>query len=106
MQSFAQNRLVNRVVIFVSIVALIIFASWSMASTQGLSSRLEEVYSYLAYSSSRTPASTDNRIQTMQERLRAYPKDWQAYSQLSLPHLQKARETGDPTYYQKTEEAL
>jgi tetratricopeptide (TPR) repeat protein len=45
-------------------------------------------------------------IQTLQERLRANPNDWQSYSQLGLAYLQKARETGDPTYYQKTEEAL
>ena len=33
-------------------------------------------------------------------------EDWQAYSQLGLAYLQKARETGDPSYYQKTQDAL
>jgi tetratricopeptide (TPR) repeat protein len=42
----------------------------------------------------------------LQEQLRRNPSDWQSYSQLGLAYLQKARETGDPTYYQKTEAAL
>ena len=72
----------------------------------GLSARLQEVYGYLADSASRTNASTDKLIRTLQDRLRTNPNDWQSYSQLGLAYLQKARETGDPTYYQKTEEAL
>ena len=106
MQILSRNRSLNRLVLLVFITALIILASWRLASTQGLSSRLEEVYGYLADSASRTSASTDKLIQSLQERLRANPKDWQSYSQLGLAYLQKARETGDPTYYQKTEEAL
>ena len=106
MQTFMQNRSLNRLVLLVVITALIILASWRLASTQGFSSRLQDVYGYLADSSSRTSASTDALIQDLQERLKANPDDWQSYSQLGLAYLQKARETGDPTYYQKTEEAL
>jgi tetratricopeptide (TPR) repeat protein len=57
-------------------------------------------------SPSRTTASTDTLIQSLQEELRTNPDDWQAYSQLGLAYLQKAREVGDPTYYQKAEQAL
>ncbi len=106
MQILSRNRSLNRLVLLVFITALIILASWRLASTEGLSSRLEDVYGYLADSASRTSASTDKLIQSLQERLRANPNDWQSYSQLGLAYLQKARETGDPTYYQKTEEAL
>jgi tetratricopeptide (TPR) repeat protein len=106
MQMLFQNRSFNRLAILVFITALIIIASWRLASTQGSSSRLQDVYGYLADSSSRTNASTDTLIQTLQERLKANPEDWQSYSQLGLAYLQKARETGDPSYYQKTEEAL
>ena len=106
MQILAQNRSLNRLMLLVFVTALIIVASWRLTSTQGLSSRFEEAYAYLADSASRTGASTDKLIQSLQERLRANPNDWQSYSQLGLAYLQKARETGDPTYYLKTEEAL
>ena len=106
MQMLTQNRLLNRLILLVFVTALIIIASWRLTSTQGLSSRLDDAYAYLADSASRTSASTDKLIQSLQERLRANPNDWQSYSQLGLAYLQKARETGDPTYYLKTEEAL
>jgi tetratricopeptide (TPR) repeat protein len=38
--------------------------------------------------------------------LKSAPDDLAAYSQLGLAYLQKARETGDPTWYQKAEGAL
>jgi tetratricopeptide (TPR) repeat protein len=106
MQILFQNRSINRVVILVFITAVIILASWRLASTQDVSSRLQEVYGYLADSASRTNTSTDQLIQNLQSRLRTDPNDWQSYSQLGLAYLQKARETGDPSYYEKTEEAL
>ena len=106
MQTFSQNRWFNRVVLLAFMTALIIFASWRLASTQDISSRLQDVSAYLADSSSRMNASTDTLIKNLQERLHANPEDWQSYSLLGLAYLQKARETGDPTYYRKTEESL
>jgi tetratricopeptide (TPR) repeat protein len=106
MQSLSQNRWFHRAILLVFITVLIILASWRLASTQDFSSRLGDVYGYLADSASRTNVSIDAQIRDLQERLKANPKDWQSYSQLGLAYLQKARETGDPTYYQKTEEAL
>ena len=106
MQTLSQNRFFNRAILLALITALIILGSWRLASPQGLPARLQEVYSYLSDSSSRTTASTDKLIQTLQDRLRTDSNDWESYSQLGLAYLQKARETGDPTYYQKTEEAL
>ena len=106
MQALSQTRWFNRVVLLAFMTALIIFASWRLAFTQDISSRLQDVSAYLADSSSRTNASTDTLIKSLQDRLRANPEDWQSYSLLGLAYLQKARETGDPTYYQKTEESL
>lgn len=106
MQSFSLNRSLNRLVLFLLFTLLLVVVSWRLASPQDLSARLQDVYSYLAAPSSRTNASTDQLIQGLQNRLRKDPNDWQAYSQLGLAYLQKARETGDPTYYQKIESAL
>src|SRR5688572_2980891 len=104
MQTLSQNRTFNRVIILIFITALIIFASWRLTSARDLPSRLEDVYGYITDSTSRTSASTDAQIETLQDRIQTNPNDWQAYSQLGLAYLQKARETGDPTYYQRTEE--
>jgi len=106
MQILFQNRSFNRVIILVFVSALIIFVSWRLIPVRDLSSSVEDVYGYMIDSTSRTSTSTDTLIQTLQERLRTNPNDWQSASQLGLAFLQKARETGDPTYYQKTEEAL
>ncbi len=104
MQSLSRNRTLNRVTILALIVAVIIIASWRFAPvhTAGLSF----TNPFASNTSVRTNASIDAQIQTLQDQLRSHPEDWQAYSQLGLAYLQKARETGDPTYYQKTEEAL
>jgi tetratricopeptide (TPR) repeat protein len=61
---------------------------------------------YLANTVYRAGASTDHLIKSLQTRLRTSPDDWQAYSQLGGAYLQKARETGDPVYYQKAEAVL
>jgi tetratricopeptide (TPR) repeat protein len=106
MQIFLQNRTFNRILLLAFMTVLILIVSWRLAPGWQASSSLEDVYGYLADSTSRTSASTDTLIQTLQERLRTNPNDWQSYSQLGLAYLQKARETGDPTYYQKTDEAL
>ena len=51
-------------------------------------------------------SSADNRLETLQARLKQNPDDERAYVLLGAAYLQKVRETGDPTYYGKTEEAL
>jgi len=87
-------------------VALVIIVSWRFAAPHNLLPSFSNLDSFVSDTSSRTNASTDAQIQTFQDQLRSDQNDWQAYSQLGLAYLQKARETGDPTYYQKTEEAL
>jgi tetratricopeptide (TPR) repeat protein len=64
-----------------------------------------------AIAGARAPAesATDAAVRQMQDRLGANPADPMrdaAYAQLGTLYLQKARETGDPTYYVKAEEAL
>src|SRR5687767_1592250 len=106
MQALVQDRKSSRVIIFSFIVLLIIAASWAIASNRAPGVGLDGDGGYSADSALRVSASVDEQIQNLQDRLRADPNDWQSYSQLGLAYLLKARETGDPTYYQKTEEAL
>ena len=51
-------------------------------------------------------SNTDNQVSTLQERLKQNPADQLAYVRLGAAYLQKARETGDPTYYTKSDEVL
>ncbi|MBI3941947.1 MAG: hypothetical protein HY326_02965, partial [Chloroflexi bacterium] len=51
-------------------------------------------------------SSVDRSIDTLQARLRQVPADGRGYVQLGAAYLQKARETGDPTYYSKAEAVL
>jgi tetratricopeptide (TPR) repeat protein len=85
---------------------MIIAASWEIAPANRFSSLFNQTENYLFDANSRTSTSTDAQVHMLQDRLRSHPDDWQAYSQLGLANLQKARETGDPTYYQKAEEGL
>jgi len=106
MQMLTQDRTSNRVIIFSLIIIAAILISWGMASTRAATVGFDGDGGYSSDSALRVSASVDEQIQTLQDRLRDNPNDWQSYSQLALAYLQKARETGDPSYYQKVEEAL
>ena len=108
MQTLVQNRNLNRVIIFSIMMLLGIVVSWRLASTRAASIGFPEAGSevYPMEDASRLGASGDEKIQTLQGLLRENPNDWQSYTQLGFAYLQKARETGDPSYYQKVEEAL
>ncbi|RPI90316.1 MAG: hypothetical protein EHM40_18680 [Chloroflexi bacterium] len=106
MQSLSQSRMFHRVLLLALIVAFMIIASWRFAPAYHSGLSFAGLDPFVSDASSRTNASMDTQIQMLQDQLRSHPDDWQAYSQLGLVYLQKARETGDPTYYQKTEEAL
>ena len=51
-------------------------------------------------------ASTASLVADLQSRLRANPKDEHSYALLGLAYQQRARETGDPAYYPKSEGVL
>ncbi|MDQ3007634.1 MAG: tetratricopeptide repeat protein [Chloroflexota bacterium] len=101
-----RNRNFNRVIIFSLIILAVIVISWGIASTRASTMGLDGDGGYSVDGASRISTSIDEQIQTLQGLVRDNPNDWQSYSQLALAYLQKARETGDPSYYQKVEEAL
>ncbi len=51
-------------------------------------------------------ASTDSQVRAYQAAVRARPSDPRGYSALAASYLQKVRETGDPTYYPKSQGLL
>src|SRR5215210_745306 len=50
--------------------------------------------------------STDSLVASLQQRIRDNPKDFDAHINLANAYLQKARETGDPSLYTKSEDLL
>jgi|CXWL01.1.fsa_nt_gi tetratricopeptide (TPR) repeat protein len=102
MQALSKDRNLNRVIIFALVAFLVISISWRMAGSGRPAFPLERSGEDV----SRTGMTVDAQIQKLQDRLRSNPNDWESYSQLGLAYLQKAREVGDPSYYQKAEEAL
>ncbi|MCW5852563.1 MAG: tetratricopeptide repeat protein [Anaerolineae bacterium] len=50
--------------------------------------------------------STDRQVAALQRRLQTRPDDQRSLSTLGSAYLQKARETGDPSYYGRAEQAL
>jgi tetratricopeptide (TPR) repeat protein len=53
-----------------------------------------------------SPGSPEANVEQLQARLRANPRDAHAYALLGVAYEQRARETGDPTYYTKAGGAL
>jgi tetratricopeptide (TPR) repeat protein len=53
-----------------------------------------------------SPGNTSELIARLQASLRANPYDVNSLDSLGLAYQQRARETGDPTYYAKSDEAL
>ncbi|MGA3193583.1 MAG: tetratricopeptide repeat protein [Terriglobales bacterium] len=53
-----------------------------------------------------TVTGTDRQIQTWQERAKRAPLDYKGYDELGVAYLQKARETGDISYYDLAEQTL
>jgi len=51
-------------------------------------------------------STTGQTLERLQRRLRVLPDDQDAYVQLGNAYLQRGRETGDPSYYAKAEEAV
>src|SRR5438477_8625176 len=52
------------------------------------------------------PGDTPALVARLQATLRANPNDVPSLDSLGLAYQQRARETGDPTYYTKSDEAL
>jgi tetratricopeptide (TPR) repeat protein len=51
-------------------------------------------------------AETDRRIQALQDRVKEAPGDYAGYDGLGSEYFQKARETGDVSYYELAEQTL
>jgi tetratricopeptide (TPR) repeat protein len=85
------------VLLGVALIVLAAFNSWALRSQAGNESVSTPTQPW---------TSTDLLLERLQEQLRSYPADQDAYLKLGSAYLQKARETGDPSFYARGEEAL
>jgi tetratricopeptide (TPR) repeat protein len=93
-------RVAAAALVLASIVAVSWAVSWRGA---GAAVALDEG---VRVEGARAGSTAERQVAALQERLRADARDWQAASQLGAAYLQRARETGDPSYYGRAEEAL
>ena len=91
----------------IAVVAAVLFGLWATDTARlNLQARLDPAGYSLSVANRLARSNTDSAIETLQARLRQDPNDGRAYTQLGAAYLQKARETGDPTYYGKAEGVL
>jgi cytochrome c-type biogenesis protein CcmH/NrfG len=95
--SFLNALPYSLVLLGVALIALVPFNSWMLRNQAGSESISAPDESW---------TSTDLLLERLQGRLGSHPADQEAYLRLGNAYLQKARETGDPLYYARGEEAL
>ncbi len=80
---------------------LLIFSWWKTSTLPSPATIARE--NYFAELSTRAGSSSDQIIESLQRSIKANPEDLDSLSQLGIAYLQKARETGDSSYYPKIE---
>jgi tetratricopeptide (TPR) repeat protein len=106
MQLLKNESLANRVLIGLLAALALLLGAWMWSRLTATPAAPPALADYFGETASRAAASSDRLITDLQTQLTANPNDWPAYTQLGLAYLQKARETADPSYYQKAEQAL
>lgn len=77
------------------------------ATTDSLKSKAQASARTMIDSAQKAPRpATDRLIASLQQRLRARPEDIPSLANLGSAYLQKARETGDPSYYTRAEKVF
>src|SRR5450755_4163948 len=80
------------------LLSLILYAFAAMCQTQARQS--------IASPSAGGKSDTDQKIESLQLRVKAAPGDYAGYDELGSAFFQKARETGDISYYDLAEQTL
>lgn len=106
MRLLKNDSLANRVLIGLLAALALMLGAWLWNRSTATPAAPPALADYFGETAGRAASSSDRLITDLQARLTTSPNDWPAYTQLGLIYLQKARETADPAYYQKTEQAL
>jgi len=106
MQRLKDERFANRVTWILLATLVLMLGHWAWSRWQAPPTPAPTVADYFGDTAARADASTEAIIANLQTKLKTQPEDWVAHSQLGLAYLQKARETANPAYYLKAEQAL
>ncbi|MGQ0601157.1 MAG: tetratricopeptide repeat protein [Anaerolineales bacterium] len=106
MQLLRNDRLANRVMLGLVAGLALVLAGWAWVRWNAPETARPAISQYFSDTVARSATALDDRITKLQHHLTDKPEDWPAYGELGLAYLQKARETGDPSYYQKADAAL
>jgi tetratricopeptide (TPR) repeat protein len=92
--------------IVICIVAVGVLAYRAFESYRSMTASSEAASALIDQARAAPKPASDRLIYSLQQRLRAKPDDGQSLAYLGNAYLQKVRETGDPSYYAKAEQAL
>jgi tetratricopeptide (TPR) repeat protein len=96
----------RRVTTVATSLALVLAAGLALVLIGGVVGRHSDAPAADTASIPSTVDMLDQSIARSQDRLRRLPGDYQAWSGLSKQYLERARISGDPTYYPKADEAV
>src|SRR5947209_45454 len=105
----AMNLLGSRWIVMLGVAMVLAAGSMALAPTLAQQLTPPPAAGSSALLTSSAPGGkgyTDRVVEEMQGRITKDASDSAALSQLGLAYLQKARETNDPAYYTKAEQAL
>jgi tetratricopeptide (TPR) repeat protein len=101
------KRTIVNLVICVSAIAIVLFLVQRVYIARLNQTPLGQPTDYdQMVSADQEISNTNHQVSTLQEWLKQNPADQLAYVRLGAAYLQKTRETGDPTYYTKSDEVL
>lgn len=102
----SQNTWLSRSVLLCACVLVLAAASWIFSQTRSAAQVSDVTADYFDAVTYRTNGSTEQLIATLEKRLNSSEANWRTYSTLGLAFLQRARETGDPTFYARADKVL
>ena len=96
----------NRLLLAALIALVVLGGGMYLAPTLAGALMQQQATSPAAGSTAYAKDAAERTIEDMQARIGVDKQDYQAYGNLGLAFLQKARETNDPTFYTQAEQAF
>lgn len=106
MTSVRLKRASLRWAIHLGVIGLMLFSLWFVDTLRVRQLQSDPAAYRVGVADGLSQSNTDTTIATMQARIKQNENDQQVYTRLAAAYLQKSRETGDPSFYGKSESLL